>query len=119
MKKLALFLIYWLHNGILLYVASLFYPGKFVLGSSLHSSISAAVVASLVWTLIFAKLTSVVKGSVKHYIYLVFANFIAVWLVARLPNYLGLGVVKYTWVLSISAVAGAIQLIISRLSNAK
>ena len=121
MKKAKRFILYWIHNGILIYLANQIFPSKFVLGSFRLSFVAAIVISSFALTL-FLELVSMVlakKRKIKldnknRFTIFWIANFVGLWLIARFAPLTGFGVVKFTWLIGFSFLVNILQSILPR-----
>ncbi len=116
MNKLLVFTLLFFANSILLYVASLIFPGNIVLGNQYFSSFIATFVAGLLWTLLLwlailvgeeYKLKS--KENVVVGLYYLAINFVTLWVIARIPFISGFGVISFVWVLILALFATLVQ----------
>ena len=116
MNKLLVFTLLLIANSILLYIASLIFPGNFVLGNQYFSSTIATFVGGLLWTLLLwlailvgeeYKLKN--KGDAVVKVYYLAANFAILWLIARIPFISGFGVTSFVWVLILALIATLVQ----------
>jgi hypothetical protein len=118
-KKLLPFVAIWLTNSILLYVASTLYPLNFVLGNFRFSAIPAAFLSGFAWTFftwlvkpVVSKFGFKVSGFwMKSGLYLA-ANFVALWVTARMAPVIGFGVSSFTYVLGLVLVAEIAQVVV-------
>ena len=121
MKKAKRFILYWIHNGILIYLANQIFPSKFVLGSLKLTFVAAILISSFALTL-FLELVSMVlvkKRKIKldnknRFTIFWIANFIGLWLIARFAPFTGFGVVKFTWLIGFSFLVNILQSILPR-----
>lgn len=100
-------------------------PYYFVLGNKTMSMIWAAVASGLVWTFLEWISTPIVKmvmklqdGAIMFGFYFV-ANFVALWITARLAPVFGFGVTSFVWLVLLALIADTLQFIIWRLCNFK
>ena len=121
MKKYYGFISFWLLDSLLLYLATVVYPAAFTLGTFRLSVFWAAVVAGFIWTVlvwfsepIVAILKLKVSDKMKLVFYL-FANFVALWLVARIAPYSGFGVASFVWVFLLALVANFVQYLVMKI----
>ena|SRR3990167_4676536 len=110
------FIVFWLTNSLLLYLANLIFPGSFVLGTYRLSYFWSGVVAALVWTVLASlsepirkRFNLALKGPVKMFLYYYLANFVALWLTARMAPLSGLGVASFVWVGGLALVSNVSQ----------
>lgn len=118
MKKYLLpFILFWLIDSIILYLAVILMPLYFVLGSSTVSIYSAAFVAGFTWTLIVWLLKPLIflftklKGALAMFIFYLILNFVALWITARLGPVVGFGTRRFIWLIPIAIVANIVQYI--------
>ena len=116
MKKNIPFLIFWLLNSLFLYFATIMYPTNFVLGNVSFSTFWATLVAGLVWTGLvwyskpfIMKFGLKIKGRGIMFVFYTAANFIAIWIIARLSAVTGFGISRFTWAISLAIVANTTQ----------
>ena len=121
MKKYYGFISFWLLDSLLLYLATVVYPAAYTLGTFRLSVFWAAVVAGFIWTVlvwfsepIVAILKLKVSAKMKLVFYL-FANFVALWLVARIAPYSGFGVASFVWVFLLALVANFVQYLVMKI----
>lgn len=121
LKKYYGFISFWILDSLLLYLATVIYPAAFTLGTFRLSVLWAAVVAGFVWTALvwFSEpIVTIVKLKVpdkmKMFFYL-FANFVALWLVARISAYSGFGVASFVWVFVLALIANFVQYLVMKL----
>ena len=115
LKKYYGFISFWVLDSLLLYLATLVYPAAYALGTFKLSILWAAILAGFIWTVLvwFSKpIVAIVKLKVpdkmKTFFYL-FANFMALWLVARISPYSGFGVASFVWAFLLALVAVFVQ----------
>ena len=116
MKKYIPFLSFWGLNAILLYIATVFSPGNYVVGNATLRPATAIVFSGLVWTLLVWYSTPILRGiGIKlegRMIMLIFyflANSAAIWLTARGSAITGFGITSYRWALLLGLVANVAQ----------
>ncbi len=114
MKRKVYFLIYWVINSLLLYIATLAFPGNFVLGTYRYSVLAAAVISGFVWTLFLwitkpVQIRFKIKGELKKSIFFFGVSFVSLWLMARFAPYTGFGVTSFVYLLGLAAVAEAVH----------
>ena len=121
LKKYYGFISFWLLDSLLLYLATVVYPAAYTLGTFRLSVFWAAVVAGFIWTVlvwfsepIVAILKLKVSDKMKLVFYL-FANFVALWLVARIAPYSGFGVASFVWVFLLALVANFVQYLVMKI----
>jgi uncharacterized membrane protein YvlD (DUF360 family) len=114
MKRKVYFLLYWLIDSLLLYLATVVFPGNFVLGTYRYSVLVAAIISGFVWTLLIwisrpisKKLN--IKGELKKSVYFFGVSFVSLWLIARFAPYTGFGVTSFVYLLGLAAVAELIH----------
>jgi uncharacterized membrane protein YvlD (DUF360 family) len=126
MKKYLLpFLLFWLVDSIVLYLAVLIMPAYFVLGSKTVSMWGAIFVAGFTWTLIVWLLKPLVflfkklKGTFAMFVFYLVLNFVALWLTARLGPVVGFGTTRFVWLILIAIAADAVQYLIWKICGMK
>ncbi|MFC1624858.1 hypothetical protein ACFL15_00595 [Patescibacteria group bacterium] len=120
MRRINRFLIYWIHNSALIYLATQIFPGKFVLGNARFSLIPAMILSGLFVTLFFeiakmfvGKVKKPKMDSYKKHVYYLGVNFVALWIVARLAPVFGFGVVRFTWLFALAVLMNLVQKVVS------
>lgn len=121
LKKYYAFVTYWAVNSLLLYLATLVYPAAYTLGNFRFSVLWAAIVAGFIWTVlvwfsepILGLLKVKVEGG-KQMIFYLLANFIALWLVARIAFFSGFGVASFVWVFVLALVGNLVQYLVMKI----
>ena len=121
MKKIKRFILYWIHNGILIYLANQIFPSKFVLGKFRFTSFYATLISSFLLTLFLEfvslsllKLRKMKFDGKRRFSIFWVANFIGLWLLARFAPITGFGVVKFTWLIGLSLLVNILQAILPR-----
>ena len=119
MKKLFPFVAVWLTNSLLLYLASMLYPANYVLGNFRMGSVSAALAAGFVWALLTwlvkplaSKFNIGVEGYLQKTVFYFVANFVALWVTARMAPVVGFGVSSFIYVLGLALVAEFAQMLV-------
>ena|SRR3989304_1956021 len=125
-KDLIPFIAFWIADLVLLYLAVLFMPQYFTLGTYRLSTTTALIIASLVWTIIvwlvnpvLKRLKVEIKGTLQMAVFFWLANFAALWITARLAPYTGFGVSRFTWILGLALIANLVQFGIWKISKSK
>lgn len=108
----------WLINAVLLLLANMFLPANFVLGTHRTGVLMAAVSASLLWTIIvylvdplLRKLGVKTGSDMKSVVIYLVANFVAIWITARMAPLTGFGVASFIWVALLAVVGNIVQFI--------
>ena len=116
MKHYLRFVLIWLANSLLVYIASALYPTSYVLGTARVSSAIAPFVAGLGLTLIcklgkiaLSKLGVALKGRYAKFVYYWAVNTVAIWILARFAPYSGLGIAAYYWAIFLGFFTSLIQ----------
>jgi hypothetical protein len=124
MKKYALsFLFIWLINLLVLYFSVLIYSNYLVFGSIYIPAGVAVFTASFTWTLIvwlakpLVNFFIKIKGQLVMVIFYLTANFVALWLTARLAPVTGFGTVKFVWLIPSVVAADIIQYLVWNLAK--
>jgi len=119
MKKYLLpFILFWLVDSIILYLAVLVMPKYFVLGSMNVSVYAGAFVAGFTWTLLVWLLKPLIflfkklKGTVLMFSFYLVLNFVALWITARLGPIVGFGTTRFVWLIIVAVVADIIQYLV-------
>ncbi len=122
MNKITPFIGFWVVNSLLIYLANLWLPSNFVLGNARWSPLVAVVLAGLAITIIVVVTTSVkivlnrvapaLDSMPLTLVYYFFANFAAIWIVARMAEIFGLGISKFTYVAGLALVADVAQWVV-------
>lgn len=116
MKKYIGFLVMYLVNGLLIWLANTLYPNNFVLGSASNSTWGAILLVGFLWTLLILLIQPILnkfkvnlaKGVQMFGVYLA-ANFVILWVIARLGPVFGFGVSNFVWVFGLAITANVIQ----------
>ena len=126
MKRYLLpFIIFWLVNSVILYLAALIMPAYLVLGSKNVSIWGAIFVAGFTWTLIvwllkpFVFLFKKLKGTLAMFLFYLVLNFIALWLTARLGPIVGFGTTRFVWLIPVAIAADALQYLVWKVCGMK
>jgi uncharacterized membrane protein YvlD (DUF360 family) len=119
MKKCLRFFSLWLINSLLVFLANLFFPNSYVLGSHIISPVASVFFAGFIWTLLTWIAQPVlrkckIKITKRAKVWLVYfgANFVALWLTGHLAPYSGLGILNFCWVIGLALVANSAQYLI-------
>ena len=124
MKKYYGFISFWILDSLLLYLASVVYPAAYTLGTFRLSTLWAAIVAGFIWTALvwFSEpIVSIVKLKVTDkmkMVFYLFANFVSLWLVARIAFFSGFGVASFVWVFVLALVANFVQYFVMKVVKA-
>ena len=114
-KNLLPFILFWLLDSLILYLAVLVFPKHLVLGSKMVTGWAAAFVAGFTWTLIVWLLKPLVlhftktKGKLFLFGFYLVLNFVALWLTARLGPIVGFGTTRFVWLIPMAVAADIIQ----------
>ena len=116
MEKYKKFLVLWLVNTVLLYLAPKLMPGNYTLGSSSLSPIQSAVIMGFIWNWVLwhtgdylKEFEIKLKGALPMMLIYLGVNFALLWLIARFAVITSFGVSSYMYVLLLAAVANFIQ----------
>jgi len=125
-KKPVMFLLFWILNSVLVYLAALTFPEVYVLGTFRLTVMWAAVVSGFFWTLLvwvekkFAKKFGLKFGKPSERIlFYIVANFVAIWLVARFAPYTGFGLASFLWAFGLGVVGSLVQFVVWRMLRRK
>jgi len=121
MKRVKNFILYWVHNGVIIYFASQIFPTKFVLGNFRFTALLSILVSAFSLTL-FLEIVSIGLSKVKkikfdsnnRFVTFWIANFLGLWLIARMAPLTGFGVVRFTWLIGLSFLVNILQSIIHK-----
>ncbi len=116
MKKILPFVLFWIADAVMLFLAGTLFASYFTLGNWRFSTVLAAVVSGLIWTaLIYVagpiaeKFNFKMKSAVQTIVFYWVVNFAALWITARLAGYLGFGTPRFVWLLILAIVADFVQ----------
>jgi len=116
MKRYQKFLVYWLINSLLLYLANMLMPRSVAIGNSIFFKYQAIVFSGFVWSLIiwftpvFAKeLEIAMKDKTTMMLTYLAVNFATLWFIARFSFFTGVGLANYWIVLIIAVAANFVQ----------
>jgi len=111
-----LYLLYWLINSLLFYLASFAFAGNVILGNTRFNEIESAVYAGfwvtfiiwVVWDYIYARAQKLGDTFITSIIFWI-TNSVGIWLVSRFSDVLGLGISNYGWAFVVGVFANFIQ----------
>jgi len=114
-----LYLLYWVTNALVLFLASRILPEHVVLGTFRFTSVEAAIYAGFwmtffvwsMWDYLLAR-GEKMEGLWRAVTYFWVVNTVGVWLTARFPYYTGLGISSYVWAMILGLVANMAQRIV-------
>jgi len=114
-----LYFTYWLVSFVVFYVLHLVFPESVVLGNWRFSAIEAAIYSSfwltffiwIIWDYLMARNTNL-KSGVSVWLYFAAVNTVGIWIIARLPHFLGLGIASWFWALVLGILANWLQRIV-------
>ena len=96
MKPYIRFLIVWVVNSGLIFLANSYYPGSFVLGNAVMTPVTAGILTGFFLTLftLFSKSFSkkFLENRYKMFGYYFLVNSVGIWLLARLSVITGFGI---------------------------
>jgi uncharacterized membrane protein YvlD (DUF360 family) len=115
-KQITPFIIFWVIDSILLYLAAWLLPQYFVLGNKTMSTLWAALASGLLWTFLEWMSTPIVKmafkklgdGTIMFGFYFI-ANFVALWITARMAGFFGFGTTSFVWLALLALIADTMQ----------
>lgn len=119
-KQLAkIFVIFFMINFVLVYLANRFFPSNVVLGTYFHSVNMALIYSSVALTLLVAGILSGVNCLLEQLksdffqgrilVMLFLANSVSVWLVGRMAQYLGMGISSWFVAVVLGLVLALVQ----------
>lgn len=110
------FVVLWLVNSLLLYLANMLYPQSFVLGTHRMSVFWSGIAAGFIWTLLSwiaeplrKKIGLKLRGALPMLTFYFLANFVALWLTARIAPLSGFGTASFVWVAALAFVGNVAQ----------
>ncbi|HKB88643.1 MAG TPA: hypothetical protein VKC53_03250 [Patescibacteria group bacterium] len=113
------FIAMWLVNMVLLVLANMYWPRNFVLGSMTVSKWTAVVGVALLWNAalwatqpVADKLKVKLNSPMKMMLAYLAANFVALWVLARLGPGVGFGVSSSVLVFGLAFVANFVQYLV-------
>lgn len=116
MKRYQKFLVFWLINSALIYLANLFMPRSVAIGNSIFVKYQSVVFSGFVWSFIVWYTEVIMKDlevSMKETTPMMFTylavNFATVWFMARFSFITGIGIANFWVVLLIAVAANLIQ----------
>lgn len=119
MKKYLPFVSFWLLNSLLLYLAAMFLPQYFELGTATVPETKAIFWSGLLLTTIVWLSKPVadglglkLEGNTKMFLYYWLVNSSAIWILARVAEYSGLGISAFYWAIVFGVFANLGQWII-------
>jgi len=118
-KVLPSFVIFWLFDSLVLWLAGMFYPGYFVFRTYRMNVVVSIIIAGFVWTLLVwlaGKAADLVSSKKKSRImmfgFYFLANFVALWLTARMAPITGFGTVSFIWLAYLAIIADTVQYLV-------
>jgi hypothetical protein len=116
MKKYNGFIAMYLVNVLLIWGANMLFPANFVLGSANNSTWGAILVVALLWDVLvwftqplLRKFKVELKKPMSIAAAYLVANFLVLWVLARLGPVFGFGVSSFVWVFALALVANLVQ----------
>lgn len=115
MKKYSPVIILWLINSFIIWVVDLIVPNLVVLGNSWIKGILAALWFGILITFAdhIAKYINKkylkLKGRNKSIVYYLAVNIVAIWLLARIPNFSAFGIIRYYWAIVLGVTLNLMQ----------
>jgi uncharacterized membrane protein YvlD (DUF360 family) len=116
LKHYLRFVLIWLANSLLVYIAFALYPSSYALGTAFIPAGLAPFVAGLLLTLIcrlgkilLPKIGIELKGRYAKFLYYWLVNSAAVWIIARFAPYTGFGIAAYYWALLLGFFTSLVQ----------
>ncbi|MFZ5932670.1 MAG: phage holin family protein [Patescibacteria group bacterium] len=124
-KAYVRFLIIWLVNAGLFYLATSLYPANFVLGNASLTPLWAAVVSGFLLTVlcrwarpVLSKIGLSLSGRLKMFVFYWLVNAGAIWLIARFSYLTGFGITAYYWALALGFVTNLSQWVVRQIFKA-
>jgi hypothetical protein len=114
-----LYFLYWLVNFVVLFFLHLLFPESVVLGNWRFSALEAAIYASfwqtffiwVIWDYLIARGTNL-KSGVSVWFYFWAVNTVGIWIIARVPHFLGMGIPGWYWAFLIGILSNWLQRIV-------
>ncbi|OGM10870.1 hypothetical protein A2W13_00230 [Candidatus Woesebacteria bacterium RBG_16_36_11] len=104
MKKYIPFFTFWILNSLILFIFSVIFPNNIVFGNDVLSGVFAAfwtgfILTFLSWLAkpILAKFNFKLSGDRNRMLFYFVLNIILIWILARIPNFTGFGITRFTW----------------------
>lgn len=126
MKRYQKFLVFWLINSAILYLANLFMPLAVTIGNSIFVKYQAIVFSGFVWSLIlwfiepvFKDLEVPTKDTMAMMLSYLAVNFATVWFIARFSFITGIGIASFWYVALIAVIANFVQYLAWQYMGAK
>ena len=118
MKRYQKFLVFWLIDSAILYLASLLLPRSVTIGNSIFVKYQAIVFSGFIWSFIVWYAEPVFKDmeidlrdtSTMMLVYLSL-NFATVWFIARFSFITGIGIASFLYVALLAVVGNLVQYI--------
>lgn len=124
MKKILPFVLFWIVNSLFIYLATLVYPAKFVLGNFRFSPLMATIWAGLwitviVWLAVWivGKLKIKLSGSLTMFLFYWLADALAVWITAHLAQITGFGIASFLYAIALGLVLDIVQYLVMKLGK--
>lgn len=115
----------WLVNSLLFYLASVVFPGNFVLGNASLTPTWAALVSGFLLTVLcrlskplISRFGLKLAGRYKMFVFYWLVNAVAIWLVARFSYLTGFGISAYYWAIGLGFVTNLFQWLTRQLFKA-
>jgi O-antigen/teichoic acid export membrane protein len=116
LKNYQKFIVYWIANFLLLYLATSLLPGNYVFGNSIFTPVRAMLFTSFIWNIAIWKAESIFKemeldfkDNMSMMLEYLVLNFATLWLTSRFSFIFGFGVGSYLYVLALAFVANLVQ----------
>ncbi|KKQ98798.1 MAG: hypothetical protein UT24_C0001G0079 [Candidatus Woesebacteria bacterium GW2011_GWB1_39_12] len=126
MKRYQQFLLFWLVNSAILFLANLFFPQAVTLGNSILAMYQAVILSGFYWSLIIWYLEPVLKDmqvpqkdNTSMMLAYLSVNFATVWLLARMSFLTGVGIASFVYALGIAVVANFAQYMVWQYTQKK
>ena len=116
MKRYQKFLVFWVVNSAILYLANMFLPNSIKVGNSIFTPYQAIVFSGFIWSfilwyteLVLKDMEVPTKETMTMMLSYLAVNFATVWFIARFAFITGIGVASFLYVGGIAIVANFIQ----------
>jgi len=116
MKKYIPFFTFWILNSLILFILSVIFPNNIVFGNDVLSGVFAAfwtgfILTFLSWLAkpILAKFNFKLSGVRNRMLFYFALNVILIWILARIPNFTGFGITRFTWAIILGLILELVE----------
>ncbi len=118
MKRYQKFLVYWLIDSAILYLASLLLPRSVTIGNSIFVKYQSIVFSGFIWSFIvwyaepaFKDMEIDLRDTTMMMLVYLLLNFATVWFIARFSFMTGIGIASFLYVALLAVVGNLVQYI--------